>query len=326
MTGSQTGMKSGAYEPDVEALAQLNRAMRESGYAFTTITPRTHAIVNARPGNAEARTLRDVFGWSRPFRAELLEPRLFDMFSTLDLIEHVGAGYRSRVRFSSLRDRLFMHSAYPTEATDAIFFGPGTYMFVDAIVDSLARRRAPIHRAVDICSGAGPGAVTIADLAPEAEVTMVDINPTALRYGLANATAAGHPDMRCCLGDKLANVDGEFDLIVSHPPYLVDRASRAYRHGGGALGADLSLAIVRAALDRLAPLGTLVLFTGIAIVDGEDAFKASVSKWASQAGCEWSYREVDSDVFGEELAEPAYAEVDRIAHVVFEATRRAGAT
>ena len=137
--------------------------------------------------------------------------------------------------------------------------------------------------------------------------------------------AAGHPDMRCCLGDKLAEVDGDFDLIVSHPPYLVDSASRAYRHGGGGLGADLSLAIVRAALGRLAPLGTLVVFTGIAIVDGEDVFKATVSDWATQAGCDWTYREVDPDVFGEELATPAYAAVDRIAHVVFEATRRADA-
>ena len=67
-----------------------------------------------------------------------------------------------------------------------------------------------------------------------------------------------------------------------------------------------------------------MIFTGIAIVDGQDAFKAEVGRRAADAGCDWTYREVDPDVFGEELAQPAYAGVDRIAHVVFEATRRDG--
>ena len=217
-----------------------------------------------------------------------------------------------------------MHSAFPTEAVDSVFFGPGTYMFVDAVVDCLARRRDPVRRAVDICSGAGPGAISVADLVPDAEVTMVDINPTALHYGAANSVVAGQRDMRLCLGDKLANVDGDFDLIITHPPYLVDSASRAYRHGGGDHGASLSLAIVREALDRLAPSGTLVIFSGIAIVDGEDVFRRPSANGRPKAGCDWSYREVDADVFGEELRHPAYADVDRIAHVVFEATRRGG--
>ena len=320
-----TSAPAESFASEVEALTALAAAVLETGYAFTTVTPRSHAIVNERPGNAEARSLRDIFGWSRPFHAELLPAHIFEMLSALDLMEEVGGRYKSLVRFSSLRGRLFMHSAFPTEAVDSIFFGPGTYMFVDAVVDSLARRRAPVRRAVDICSGAGPGAVVVADLARDAEVTMVDINPTALRYGAANAALADHRDMKVCLGDKLANVDGDFDLIITHPPYLVDSTSRAYRHGGGHLGADLSIDIVRAALDRLAPLGTLVVFTGIAIVEGEDAFKETVGRLATQAGCDWTYREVDPDVFGEELSTPAYAEVDRIAHVVFEAIRRAAA-
>jgi hypothetical protein len=32
-------------------------------------------------------------------------------------------------------------------------------------------------------------------------------------------------------------------------------------------------------------------------------------------GCRWSYRELDPDVFGEELLEPAYARAERIAAV-----------
>lgn len=320
--GTEIAGVPAARVPEAEALARLGAVVRDTGYAFTAITPASHKIVNARPGNAQARSLRDVFGWSRPFRAELLPPGLFETMSALDLLEKVDGGFKSKVRFTRSRGNLFMHSAFPTEAKDAVYFGPDTYPFVDAVVDSLSRRRAPLRRAVDICSGAGPGAIAIAAAAPEAEVTMVDINPLALRYGAANAVLAGHPGIKTCLGDKLSRLDGDFDLVVAHPPYMVDRADRAYRHGGGSFGADLSLSIVRAALGRLAPHGTLVLFTGVAIVDGEDSFAPIVGGWAAEAGCEWSYRETYPDVFGEELAQPAYAEVERIAHVVFEATRR----
>ena len=324
--GSSAGNPVSTVEPNVEALARLGAAVRDTGYSFTTITPRSHAIVNERRGNEEARSLRDVFGWSRPFRKDLLPPHIFTMLRDLRLLEERDGRHRSLVRFSSLGDTLYMHSAFPTEAKDAVFFGPDTYKFVDAIVDLLGRRCRPIRRAADICSGSGPGALTVAGAAPAADVFMSDINPTALRYAAANAALAGRPNAHPCFSDKLASLDGDFDIIVAHPPYLVDRTSRAYRHGGGALGADLSIAIVRNALERLAPGGTLLLFTGVAIVDGEDAFKAIIGGFATQSGCEWTYREVDPDVFGEELTFAAYAEADRIALVVFEATRREGSS
>ena len=118
-------------------------------------------------------------------------------------------------------------------------------------------------------------------------------------------------------------MEGSFDLVVAHPPYLIDDRGRAYRHGGGALGADLAIAIVRSASERLAPGGTLLLFTGIAIQNGHDPFQAAVEPPLREAGYRTSYREVDPDVFGEELARPPYDHTDRIALVVLTATRPA---
>ncbi|MBL7309520.1 methyltransferase, partial [Escherichia coli] len=77
--------------------------------------------------------------------------------------------------------------------------------------------------------------------------------------------------------DMLRDVEGQFDLIVSNPPFMIDTAERAYRHGGGPLGAGLSLAVAEQAAGRLAPGGSLVLFTGAAIVDGEDPFRDAVA-------------------------------------------------
>jgi len=120
----------------------------------------------------------------------------------------------------------------------------------------------------------------------------------------------------------LTGTDGSFDLIVANPPYLVDAAERAYRHGGGPLGAGLSLRILDAAMDRLAPGGTLLLYTGTAVVDGLDRFHQAAANRLAGAGTTWTYREIDPDVFGEELEGGAYSVADRIAAVLLTLTRQ----
>lgn len=307
--------------PDDDALLRLARAVQATGYRFTTVTPATHARVNARPENALARDLRGVFGWSRPFRPEVLPPGLFDLMQEAGVAEPHGDGtWRSRVRLSTLDDLLFLHSAYPTSAPDSVFFGPDTYRFAHAIAAYLDRLKAPVRWTVDVGCGAGPGAVLVAAARPGAEVLAVDINPAALRLTSVNATLAGVAvDAR--RSDLLRDVDGLFDLIVANPPYLVDPAARAYRHGGGPLGAGLSLDIVRAACDRLAPGGSLLLYTGVAVVNGEDPFRRAATDQLSSAGLDWAYEEMDPDVFGEELAADAYRNADRIAAVVLTALK-----
>ena len=302
------------------ALLRLATALRASGYRFITVTPATHARVNARRGNEWAATLDDVFGWSRPFRAGVVPPEWLGLMHAAGVLHAHGDGWRSAVRASTLDGSLFLHSAYPTTASEAVFFGPDTYRFAAAISSHLASGRA-VRRAVDIGSGAGPGAVLVARACPDAEVLAVDINDQALRYSRLNALLAGTANVSVCKSDLLSTVEGEFDLIVANPPYLLDRDERVYRHGGGGLGEGLSLAIAALAGDRLAPGGTLLLYTGTAVCAGVDRFRELVTETLRKAGLDWSYREIDPDVFGEELLEPAYAATDRIAAVLVTATR-----
>ena len=315
--------------PADDALLHLAAAVRAAGYRFVTVTPATHARVNARPGNAWARDLRDVFGWSRPFGPGLLPDPILDLMRQAEvLVEHEG-GWRSAIRLSSLDGALFVHSAFPTIAADAVFFGPDTYRFASAIKAGLAPRRSgtaartrPITRAVDIGCGAGPGGILVARAAPDAEVLMVDINDQALRYARINAALAGVGNAASIRSDLLSDVEGLFDVIVSNPPYLLDPAQRTYRHGGGELGAGLSLSILDAALERLAPHGTLVLYTGSVIVDGVDRFRQAASERLGGALAQWIYTEMDPDVFGEELESGPYGQADRIAAVVLTVTKQ----
>ena len=83
---------------------------------------------------------------------------------------------------------------------------------------------------------------------------------------------------------------------------------------------DRSLAIFDTAMERLAPGGTLLLYTGVAIFAGEDPLLEAIRLSLRDTGWDWDYQEIDPDVFGEELQKPAYAEAERIACVALRLT------
>ena len=302
-------------------LLQLGRRLQADGYRFITPTPLTHQRVNQRDEGQMADTLRDVFGWSRPFEPGLLSADEQRQLQEAQVIDAYDGRLKSRVRWSSLDDLLFVHSGFPTDAADSVFFGPDTYRFAQLIHAHLQQSFAPIQRAVDIGCGAGVGAILIARARREAQVLAVDINPAALRLTAINAALAEVANVEVQAGDVLQGTDGHFDLIVANPPYMADPAGRAYRNGGGSLGAGLSLRIVEQALNRLAPGGSLLLYTGVAMVDGRDPFFDTVVPRLDSARFAWTYRELDPDVFGEELLNPGYQRVDRIAVVALTVTR-----
>jgi SAM-dependent methyltransferase len=304
-----------------KVLLQLGRRLQADGYRFVTVTPLTHQRNNARPENQTARDVRDVFGWSRPF-----EPGLLPEVETAALLENAiiseqGGLLRSEVRWSSLDDGLFVHSAYPTASHDSVFFGPDTYRFAQAIQKHLSHSRHRIENAIDIGCGSGAGAIVIALARREAQVQAVDINPAALRFTAVNAALAGVTNVSAWHSDVLQGTHGNFDLIVANPPYMQDPQARAYRDGGGELGSALSVRIVREALDRLTPGGSLVLYTGAPSVAGVDLFFAQVQPIVDLTAFEWTYQEMDPDVFGEELETPGYQQAERIAAVVLTVTR-----
>lgn len=305
-----------------QALLQLGRRLQADGYRFTCVTPATQQRNNARAGAEQARTLRDIFGWNRPFATSLLSAYELQPLQAAQVLEQRGAALRSRVRWSSLDDLLFVHSSFPTDSTDAVFFGPDSYRFGRLIQRHLQQRVTPIHHAVDIGCGAGVGAVLIARACRHAQVSAVDINPQALRLSAINVALAELGNVSLLHSDVLRGVSGEFDLIVANPPYMLDAHQRAYRHGGGALGAALSLRIVEESLPRLAPGGTLLLYTGVAMVDNTDPLLAALHTRLADPCWAWRYEELDPDVFGEQLLEPGYAQVERIAVVALWLSRR----
>jgi methylase of polypeptide subunit release factors len=298
------------------ALVALGRALKARDYRFTTITPASHQRVNARAANP-GRRLEDIFGWNRPFVSSDLPAELLQYLSAAGALQTTERQRRSTVRFSTLGHQLFAHSSFPTEQADAVFFGPDTYRFARMIRQSLRETALkPSARIIDIGSGSGAGGLYAATLAhPPSRVVLTDINTAALRFCRINAALNGVRNVEIVESDVFATVAGRFDLVISNPPYLVDPQARLYRHGGGALGSDLSVRIVDQAIDRLAPGGRLLLYTGSAIVDGKDAFHETLAARLSNRPVGFSYEEIDPDVFGEELEHPPYDRAERIAVV-----------
>ncbi|MFC5550353.1 methyltransferase [Massilia aerilata] len=310
------------------ALAALGRRLRDRGFHFTTVTPATHRRVNRRAENAWAHGLRDVFGWSRPYREGVLPDELDILLVESGLREDIEqdgkAGHRARIRASSMGRQLYFHSAFPTIDDDAVFFGPDTYRYVAALKRALASPLLgrTVRRAVDIGCGAGPGAIELALCCPDATVYAADINADALALTEVNAELNGATRLIPCRSNLLDGVDGHFDLVMSNPPYILDPDELPYRHGGGEHGAELSIQIVKAGLSRLHPGGSLLLYTGVAIVAGEDPFLAAIRPLLDEACGKWRYEELDPDIFGGQLACEGYEKVERIAAVCLHAVKR----
>jgi hypothetical protein len=309
---------------EAAALRELLTALAQQDYAFVTPTPETHRRVLARRPGAEACDLRDVFGWSLPFRPELLDRALLEALERGGLVAPEADGrLRVTVRVSSLGCHLFVHSAFPTEDSDAVFFGPDSYRFallIEAVLGRAAKRTG--GTIVDIGTGSGIGAVVAAGFRPGARLIGTDVNPRALRFAQVNAGVAGFT-LRPCLSETLAPVDTPIDLALANPPYMIDDDARDYRDGG-AQGIEVALRMTRDALGKLAADGTLILYTGVPILAGRDPLRPRLDEIAAEAGCRIAYRELDPDVFGEELAKPAYGDAERIAVVAAIFVRQAG--
>ena len=292
-----------------ETLAELLRHLKDAGYRFTTVTPTTHAAVLARPAPAEI-GLRDIFGWNRSFAAGDLDLHLVELLQSADALEMANDKLRSKVRVASLGSQLFLHGAFPTDGDDAVFFGPDTYRFARFVQQRLAE--LPDRGwLVDMGAGCGGGGITAACSRPFSRVTLVDVNDAALRLARINAAGAGIA-VETVSG---SSVPPGANVMIANPPYMMDPAARTYRDGGDLHGGAITLDWVTQALTALHPGGSMLLYTGVAYVAGEAPLITELERVCADAGASLELDEIDPDVFGEDLDQPSYSDVERIAAV-----------
>lgn len=103
---------------------------------------------------------------------------------------------------------------------------PETELLVSEVVRQVRNEHAPI--VVDVGTGSGCVAVTVATILGRATVVAIDCSAEALRVATDNAARHGVAHMiEWCEGDLLAPLagrgwDGRVAVIVSNPPYIAD--------------------------------------------------------------------------------------------------------
>ena len=160
---------------------------------------------------------------------------------------------------------------------------PETEELVERIIQSAVTHHP--STILDVGTGSGVIALTLAAQFPEAEVDAVDISNDALALARENAARLDLQDrVRFAKGNLLTQIQGAFDLIVANLPYVAtgDRPalSREVLHDpavavfAGERGDELVRELISAARDRLRPGGMLALEVGIGQADNLAALLA----------------------------------------------------
>jgi release factor glutamine methyltransferase len=103
---------------------------------------------------------------------------------------------------------------------------PETEVLVEAALERLRGAKAP--RVIDVGTGSGCIALSLAAERPDATVTATDVSPGALAVARGNAARIEVTRVRfvrCDLLDALADT-AAFDLVVSNPPYVEEEEWR----------------------------------------------------------------------------------------------------
>lgn len=104
---------------------------------------------------------------------------------------------------------------------------PETELLVQKVVDIAKNKKSSPTKILDLCTGSGILAITIAYYLPGSSIVAVDISEGALAVARINAERLQvSVDFR--QGDLLLPVKGEkFDIIVSNPPYVSEQEYEA---------------------------------------------------------------------------------------------------
>ena len=269
-----------------ERLAEARRALTTAG-----IDPEEAAI------DAEV-LARHVLGWDR---AQLITRLREPASATLDpQFEQLLDRRRAREPVAYIvGHREFWGREF--EVTPAVLVPrPETEIIIEEAIEE-ARERPPFRTIVDVGTGSGCLAVTLALEFPAARVYATDISPAALAVARRNAARHGvEARVTWVERDLLAAIDEPADLIVSNPPYVpssdagrllpeVDRYEPHAALFGGSDGLDVIRRLFATAPARPAGEGRLVVEFGF----GQEA---DVRELARAAG--WRVVRIRADLQG----------------------------
>lgn len=168
---------------------------------------------------------------------------------------------------------------------DVLIPRPETELIVDYVLQRVPADR-PI-RLIDVGTGSGAMALTLAAERPHWHVEAADLSAEAVEVARRNAQAFGVAErVTFLVGDLLVPATGQFDVIVSNPPYVARRDAPGMMPDvrdhephvalfGGQDGMDIPRRLLTQAAQRLQPGGWIAMEFGYGMQDPvEDAARA----------------------------------------------------
>jgi release factor glutamine methyltransferase len=163
---------------------------------------------------------------------------------------------------------------------------PETEQLVELLISTL-KSQVTNPRILDVGTGSGVIALSLAASFPEAEILAVDISDDALALARENAAKLDLSNrVQFLKSDLLQNVGGSFDLVVANLPYISTKVrhtlSREVLHDpvialfAGLTGDELVRDLIAQAAPRLRPGAMLALEIGIG--QGEALLSALAEK------------------------------------------------
>jgi release factor glutamine methyltransferase len=149
---------------------------------------------------------------------------------------------------------------------------PETELLIETALNCIY---SPTSKILDLGTGSGAIAVTMAKENSECKVSAIDIDPKALNIAKKNAERHGviNRIKFICADLKTSDWSGCFSLILSNPPYIksedIEKIMPEVRNyepvkalDGGVTGLDFYRSIIPMAVDRLEEKGFLILEIG----------------------------------------------------------------
>lgn len=178
---------------------------------------------------------------------------------------------------------------------DVLIPRPDTEVLVEEVIKIAKRINA--KKILDLCTGSGAIAISLAKYLENSQITAVDISEKALTVAERNAKTNGVQNQIAFLSsDLFKNLPKEkYDIIVSNPPYIKREIIKSLDEevqkeplialDGGEDGLDFYKKIIKEAHKYLIPEGYLCLEIGynqkdevIKLIEKEERFKNIYSK------------------------------------------------
>ncbi len=153
---------------------------------------------------------------------------------------------------------------------------------------------------VDLCTGSGAVALSVADEVPRARVVALELDPSAAawarrnveRLGLTSRVEIREGDVALADVRLLADVTGRADVVLANPPYIPpgmvptepevrDHDPAVALYGGGADGLQVPRAVVATAAALLRPGGFFAMEHADVQGDAVRALVAAASGWSA---------------------------------------------